>query len=116
MENTQAQCAPTFTIEVTQYIRPDGLTVKQHTEIRQAFEAPYRAIRLRGWRVAAECLESGMVSVAVEDDEQDYASELAKNGPAVQYAIERCLAAAICTEPQEPGDPAGWEGGFADNH
>lgn len=116
MSNTEAQSAPTFTIEVTQYMRPDGRKVKQHTAIRQAFEAPYRAIRSRGWRVAAEVLEGGMVSIAVEDDDQDYANELAKNGPDIQRAIEKCIADAISTEPQEPNDPAGWEGGFAPNH
>ena len=94
-----------FTVEVTQYMRPDGHAVLMHTDIRDSFEAPYRAIRMRGWRLAAEHLIDGAVSLAVEDDEQDFACEIVANGPEVQPAIERLIAAAICVppEPEENG-------------
>jgi hypothetical protein len=89
-----------FTVEVTQYMRPDGRPVIMHTDIRNSFEAPYKAIRMRGWRLAAEHLAGGSVSLAVEDDEQDFAHEIVDNGPGVQPAIERLIAAAICVPPE----------------
>jgi hypothetical protein len=94
-----------FTVEVVQYMRPDGRAVLMHTDIRDAFEAPYHAIRMRGWRLTAEHLIDGAVSLTVEDDEQDFPCEIVANGPEVQPAIERLIAAAICIppEPEENG-------------
>ena len=89
-----------MTVEVVQYMRPDGRAVVMHTDIRDAFEAPYRTIRRRGWRLAAEHLSDGAISLTVEDDEQDFAHEIVANGPEVQAAIERLIAAAICTPPE----------------
>jgi hypothetical protein len=86
-----------MTVEITQYMRPDGRPVLRSTTISDAFEAPYSVIRMRGWRLAAEHLTTGQISLTVEDDEQDYACEITANGPDVPRAIERVLAAAICT-------------------
>lgn len=94
-----AQMGEDMTVEVTQYMRPDGRKVLMHTDISDAFEAPYQVIRRRGWKLASEHLSTGEVSVTVEDDEQDFACEIVPNGPEVQRAIERCLAEAICTVP-----------------
>lgn len=88
-----------MTVEVTQYLRPDGRAVLMTTDINDAFEAPYNVIRMRGWNLAAEELD-GNVSITVEDRaaEQDIACEVVPNGPEVPLAIERVLAAAICTK------------------
>lgn len=90
-----------MTVEVTQYMRPNGRAVLMHTDISDAFEAPYSVIRMRGWRLAAEHLQDGAISLTVEDDEQDFAHEIVANGPEVHPAIERILAAAICTPPED---------------
>jgi hypothetical protein len=82
-------------VEVTQYMRPDGRKVKMLTPIHDSFQAPYDVIKMRGWRIAAEVLTDGMVSVAVEDDEQDLANEIVENGPEIPRAIERVLAEAL---------------------
>jgi hypothetical protein len=86
-----------MTVEVVQYMRPDGRAVLMHTDICDAFEAPYRAIKMRGWRLAAEHLTTGDISITVEDEEQDFAAEIVPNGPEVPRAIERVIAEAICT-------------------
>jgi len=92
-------------VDVVQYMLPNGRKEGRQVEIRDSFEAPYNAITMRGWRVAAECLTTGEVSITVEDDEQDFATELVANGPdvprAVERAIARAIAKAICTPPLE---------------
>jgi adenosylcobinamide amidohydrolase len=90
-----------MTVEVTQYLRPDGRKELMHTEIRDSFAAPYHAITGRGWRIAAEVLTTGAVSITVEDDEQDFACRISENGPGVQRAIEECIAEAISLQPVE---------------
>ena len=90
----------TFTVDVLQYMRPDGRRVPMKTEINPAFEAPYRALLHRGWRLAAEHLSDGAVSITVEDNEQDFACEIVANGPDVPRAIERCIAEAISLRPE----------------
>jgi hypothetical protein len=89
-----------MTVEVTQYMRPDGRQVRMETDISDAFCAPYQAIKMRGWRIAAEYLTTGEISITVEDEEQDLACEVVTNGPEVPLAIERCIAAAICVPPE----------------
>lgn len=86
-------------VEVTQYLRPDGRTAIMHTDIHEAFDAPYSVIKQRGWRIAAEVLTDETISITVEDDEQDFAHELVANGPEVPRAIERALTTAICAVP-----------------
>jgi hypothetical protein len=88
-------------IDVTQYMRPNGRIEMMKTDISDAFEVPYNVITRRGWRVAAEVIATGAVSITVEDDEQDFACDIAYNGPAVQKAIEGCIAIAISAEPVE---------------
>lgn len=88
-----------MTVDVLQYMRPDGRIVMMKTDISDAFEAPYSVIKMRGWRLAAEYLTDGNVSLTVEDDEQDFAHEIVSNGPDVPRAIERCLAHAISLVP-----------------
>ena len=87
-----------MTVEITQYMRPDGRAVLMLTDINDAFEAPYRVIQGRGWRLAAEHLTTGEISITLEDlaTEEDLAGEVIPNGPEVPRAIERVLAAAIC--------------------
>ena len=89
-------------VEVTQYMRPNGRKQIMRIEIQDSFGAPYSAIRMRGWRLAAEVLaHTGEVSITVEDGEQDFACEIVPNGPEVPRAIERALAVAICARPEE---------------
>ena len=90
-----------FMVDVRQYMMPNGRQVAMKTPIRIAFEVPYRVITMRGWRLAAEMLSDGAVSLSVEDDEQDFANEIVANGPEVQAAIERLIAAAICVNPAD---------------
>ena len=81
-------------VTVLQYMRPNGHIVPMTTEIHPAYEVPYHGICQRGWRLAAECLIGGTVSLTVEDDEQDFAGEIVPNGPEVPRAIERIIAEA----------------------
>jgi hypothetical protein len=90
-----------MTVEVVQYLRPHGQRNVQTTEIGDSFAAPYNAITMRGWRLAAEVLITGEVSITVEDDEEDFAHRIAENGPAVQRAIEECIAEAVSLKPME---------------
>lgn len=82
-----------MTVEVTQYMRPDGHQVVQFTDIGDEFREAYATMLGRGWNLAAEHLMSGMISLTIEDREEgeDVNIRVVSNGPSVQKAIEEML-------------------------
>ena len=82
-----------MTVEVTQYLRPDGRQELMHTDISDDCRGAYIAMQERGWRLAAENLTTGEISLTVEDllCGMDVEIEVVPNGPEVPLAIERIL-------------------------
>ena len=84
----------TMTVNVLQYLRPDGRLSPQKTDISSDHAENYKRMTEAGFRLAAEGLMNGTISLTIEDDDDDYAHELTANGPGVQQGIERLLARA----------------------
>jgi hypothetical protein len=83
-----------MTIEVTQYMRPDGRRVLNYVDIDDACRQSYESVCARGWNVAAELLTTGHVSVTVETEGEDIEIDVVENGPAVIAALESIIAKA----------------------
>jgi len=69
------------TVEITQFMRPDGRNVKQHLEVDAETFLKCESIRSEGYRFECEILMDGGVSMTITDDEQDHEIELVRNIP-----------------------------------
>jgi len=79
-------------VEVIQFLRPNGSQKIQYTEIDDDCEEQYELMKQRGWRLTAEQLKTGEISLTIEDPaEGDKEHEIIKNGPGVQKAIAKTL-------------------------
>lgn len=78
-------------IRFIQYLRPDGR--KESVYIDRPEEIAHKAheIWMAGFRLEAEVLIGGMVSLTIGDDEGDYAFELSANGPGLENAVDRLI-------------------------
>ena len=85
-------------VVVTQYLMPNGRQSQSMTDVPDACAADYERMKSYGMNLAAEVLGTGLVSLTIEDREReaDFACELVCNGPDVQDAYARILAA--CTD------------------
>lgn len=83
-------------VEVTQYMRPYGRPVKQYAKVSENLSKELAAIQDRGWRVAAEVLTTGEVSITVEDPirERDVTIKVVPNGPEVPKALVEAIREA----------------------
>jgi len=86
----------TLTVRIVQYLRPDGRSELQETEIDAIHESAYVRMLALGWNLAAEVLTSGAVSITVEDPREgvDRAIRIVRNGPDVPLAIGAVLEEA----------------------
>ena len=86
--------APTAeaSVRFIQYLRPNGrqeemvITGRPPVTVAKAQE-----IWAAGYRLEAEVLVSGLVSLTISDGEEDVAVELIDNGPAVPEAVDRMI-------------------------
>lgn len=81
----------TFVAEVTQFLRPRGRQTLAHTDLPVECEANYQAMTAAGYRLEAEVLINGVVSVTVSSKDADIDMELHENGPGLQEAIARMI-------------------------
>jgi exonuclease III len=80
-------------IEVTQFMNPSGRQVNQTTKIKDQFQEKYVLMKRLGCRFTAEVLNTGQVSVCIEEpDYGDIDIRIIPNGPKVQSAYEEMLA------------------------
>jgi hypothetical protein len=81
-----------MTVEVIQFMLPNGRQVRQTTQVPDDCAPGYEAMRAAGLRLTAEMLTTGEVSLCIEHPgEGDYAIDVVSNGPAVQDSIARML-------------------------
>lgn len=78
-------------IEVIQYLLPDGRKNKSTTNISDEYKEQYDDMMLHGYNLAAEILRTGEVSITIENNEDDVDIEIVRNGPEIQYIIEKML-------------------------
>lgn len=96
--------AETFTLEGTQYMRPNGRPVPFSCELPKHLESKAKAVRDAGLRPAAEVLMTNKVSLSLENREMgDYDGEIVANGPSVLDAWARIL------ERFDPEQAAKWQ-------
>ena len=90
----------TTTVEVTQYLLPDGRQKRFTTELPADSEAAYGDMLARGCRLEAEVMLTGEVSLAVVNpsEQRDVDNEVVFNGPAVQVALVAMLAREAWTQ------------------
>jgi Arc/MetJ family transcription regulator len=79
--------------DVIQYMLPDGRKSPQQVELDDALAASYERMRKSGYRLAAEVLTTGHVSVTIESDQDDLDLRVVPNGPRVRDAYENMLRA-----------------------
>lgn len=82
-----------FTVEVLQYLMPDGRTRPETTELPIAVKPLYNAMVASGHRFEAEMLSTGEVSVTIfcPASDEDVDIEVVPNGPEVQEALAKML-------------------------
>lgn len=81
-------------VPFTQFMQPDGRQKEVATEVDDGLAHAVANIHGRGWRLTAEMLSTGEISLCVEDPEEgDVAIEVVPNGPQVTVAVERLLLA-----------------------
>ncbi len=86
-----------MTVEVIQYMRPNGRPVRQLTDIGDRYRTAYAYMLRRGWNLAAEELTTGHISLSIENRKkgEDVDIRVVDNGPGVQRAIEAMLDALM---------------------
>ena len=98
------------TVEVLQYVPPQGRTKWQSTDLEKDLETEYESMNKASCRLEAKVRlsEKGFfseVSLTVFHrlKQEDIDIEVVENGPAVQKAIERLLERKIWTKlPEKP--------------
>ena len=78
-------------VNVTQYLRPNGERRLEQAEISDCFQALYEDMQDYGYRLAAEILTTGHISLTIENNEEDVDIEIVANGPDVLKTIETLL-------------------------
>ena len=58
-------------IQITQYLAPHGMKKEFEIEIDDTYAPQYKDMTDKGYRFSAEVLGTGVISVAVENDERD---------------------------------------------
>ena len=92
---TQEQTSGTYTADVIQFLRPDGLQIPITTRLPIDTHDAYQAMLAAGCRLEAEVLLTGEVSVTIADTtaEVDVDCRVIENGPEVQEAQAAMLRA-----------------------
>lgn len=81
-----------MTINVLQFIRPNGRQAPQTTEVSDDCADGYKLMQECGCRLTAEVLTTGEVSCTIEHPAiGDFDIEVTENGPDVPKGIERML-------------------------
>jgi hypothetical protein len=87
-----------MSIPFTQYMRPDGRKVPVSVERPEEIEAAAHAFIARGGWFECEELMTGHVSLTacaiVDDEPDDVAIEICRNGPEVPTAVDRLVRKA----------------------
>lgn len=80
-----------YPVQFIQYFRPNGkpkpATIDRPREVFRKAVAIIEA----GYRLEAEVLIGGLVSLTVGNDEGDYAAEIHFNGPGLEDAVDRLI-------------------------
>ena len=80
-------------VRFIQYLRPDGRQVEMFIQgMSPGIVAKAEEIWAAGYRLEAEVLMSGLVSLTISDGEEDVAVELIANGPEVPKAVDRMIS------------------------
>lgn len=80
-------------IPFTQYLMPDGRTREITINCSEDIHAKAMEIIKNGYRLEAEMLRTGEISLTVFhiDEEEDVEMELVPNGPEVPLAVDRLI-------------------------
>ncbi len=81
-----------MTIQVTQFIRPNGRQEIATTTVDNKCGDNYKLMRELGCRLTAEVLRTGEISLCIEHPEHGvFDIRIESNGPAVKHALEDML-------------------------
>lgn len=83
-----------MSIPFTQFHRPNGRPEAVSIDRPADVEAKAREVIARGWKFECEVLTTGHVHLDVCNADEQLASEICDNGPAVEGAVDRLVAAA----------------------
>ena len=93
MTQEPAPTAAEARVRFIQYLRPDGRQVEMFIQdMAPGIVAKAEEIWAAGYRLEAEVLMSGLVSLTISDGEEDVAVELIANGPEVPKAVDRMIS------------------------
>lgn len=81
----------TFTVPVTQFLRPNGRQQVIYTELPIEVEPAYNKMVAAGCRFETEVLTTDQVSTTISDGEQDIWIHICQNGPRIQEAMVDAL-------------------------
>lgn len=79
-----------MTLEMTQFIRPNGRKQPTSCEISDDLAGKVKEIHDAGLRFTAEVVGTN-VSFCIESDEEDLAIEIVSNGPGVRETVENMI-------------------------
>ena len=78
-------------IGFTQYLRPNGRTRIVTTDVADDLAKDVEAIETAGYRLTAEVLSTGVVSLCIEGQDGDVGGELVPNGAGVPAAVDTLI-------------------------
>lgn len=79
-----------MTVTVRHYYRPNGRHQDEETDLPDDCAPFYEAMQKFGCRLTAEAM-GNLVSICIEDDEQDFDLDITVNGPEVQLGYAKML-------------------------
>ena len=80
-----------MTVDITQFIAPNGEQVIRHCEVPNDCGVGYEALKRKGCRLTAEVLLTGHVSQCIEHEEGDFAIQVTANGIDVLDALVKMI-------------------------
>ena len=86
------ETAAEASVRFIQYLRPAGRQKEMLINRPPSIVAKAEEIWAAGYRLEAEVLMSGLVSLTISDGEEDMAIELVANGPEVPKAVDRMIS------------------------
>lgn len=88
-----------YTADIIQYMMPNGRRVPISTNLPIESLDSYLDMKKHGYRLAAEMLRTGEISVTIEGHGRDADIRVIPNGPDVQGAMVEMLGCRLWNEP-----------------
>ncbi len=80
-----------FTVEFTQFMRPDGREKTVNTTLPVSAKEAYQEMLVADCRLEIEVLQNGAVSATISNGDEDIDCILRANGPGLQKAIANMI-------------------------